>query len=293
VLPKEEQAGATPLSPRCVKDQIGDALHRRHHEPFSELGLVHFDTASSSIEEEGGETLGLHGHGQDHRPELEQMVVGMIRGGEGHPVSRETWPGNATDPTTSIPAVDRLRRRIGMPRVDVGADRGRTSRKTLEASRERTPDYALDARRHRRNEVAETVLARAGRFHEVTSGRRKKKASSPPRVEQARVAAEDGERCHAICRGEDEAREDAHDREAIDTTPREALRRGEKSLVGNSGYRRLLRTMGRATRPARTGSSGKRGTAAPGCCARTPRIRRPRWRSPTIGSDPRRRCSGR
>jgi hypothetical protein len=49
-----------------------------------------------------------------------------------------------------------------------------------------------------------------------------------------------------LCRNEEEARKDAHDREAIVTSLREALRRGEKSLVGNKGYRRYLRAEGKA-----------------------------------------------
>ena len=48
-----------------------------------------------------------------------------------------------------------------------------------------------------------------------------------------------------ICRNEEEAREDAHDRQAIVTSLREALRRGEKSLVGKKGYRRYLQTTGK------------------------------------------------
>ncbi len=48
-----------------------------------------------------------------------------------------------------------------------------------------------------------------------------------------------------ICRNEEEARKDAHDCEAIVSPLREALRCGEKSLVGNKGYRRYLRTTGK------------------------------------------------
>jgi transposase len=43
-----------------------------------------------------------------------------------------------------------------------------------------------------------------------------------------------------VCLNQDEARKDAADREAIVAALREQLRNGDKSLVGNKGYRRYL-----------------------------------------------------
>jgi len=245
-LPEEEQAGATPFSPRCVKDQVEEALYRRHQDLFSGLELVFFDTTSIYFEGEGGETLGQHGHSKDHRPDLKQMVVGMILDGEGNPVCCEMWPGNTTDVTTLIPVVDRLKKRFGIVRVCVVADRGMISKKTLKALEERKLEYILGARMRKQKEVTEAVLTRAGRYHEVTPERRRKKDRSPLKVKEVWVADEKSERRYVICRNEEEARKDAHDREAIVTSLREALRRGEKSLVGNKGYRRYLRAKGKA-----------------------------------------------
>lgn len=245
-LGEEEQAGATPFSPRCVKDQVEEALYRRHQDLFSGLELVFFDTTSIYFEGEGGETLGQHGHSKDHRPDLKQMVVGMILDGEGRPVCCEMWPGNTTDVTTLIPVVDRLKKRFGIVRVCVVADRGMISQKTLKALEERKLEYILGARMRKQKEVTEAVLTRAGRYHEVTPERRHKKDRSPLKVKEVWVADEKSERRYVICRNEEEARKDAHDREAIVTSLREALRRGEKSLVGNKGYRRYLRTEGKA-----------------------------------------------
>jgi transposase len=225
---------------------IEETLYRRHQDLFSRLELVFFDTTSIYSEGEGGETLGQHGHSKDHRPDLKQMVVGMILAGEGNPVCCEMWPRNTTDVATLIPVVDRLKRRFGIVRVCVVADRGMISAKTLEALQARKPEYILGARMRTQTEVTETVLARGGRFHEVTPERRKKKDPSPLKIKQVWVADEAGERRYVICRNEEEARKDAHDREAIVTSLREALRRGEKSRVGNKGYRNYLRTTGKA-----------------------------------------------
>ena len=51
-------------------------------------------------------------------------------------------------------------------------------------------------------------------------------------------------RRYVVCLNEDEARKDAADREAIVASLQEKLRGGEKSLVGNKGYRRYLSSTG-------------------------------------------------
>ena len=245
-LADEEQAGATPFSPRCVKDQIEEALFLRSRDLFSGLELVFFDTTSIYFEGQGGESLGQHGHSKDHRPDLKQMVVGMILDGDGQPVCCEMWPGNTTDVTTLIPVVDRLKRRFGIERICVVADRGMISEKTIAELEKRKLEYILGARMRSQKEVSEEVLSRAGRYHEVTPPRKFKKDPSPLKVKEVWVADDACERRYVVCRNEEEVRKDAHDREAIVAALRDALRHGVKSLVGNKGYRKYLRATGPA-----------------------------------------------
>ena len=47
---------------------------------------------------------------------------------------------------------------------------------------------------------------------------------------------------YIVCRNEGEARKDGHDREALLEALRAQLKQGDKSLVGNRGYRRYLKT---------------------------------------------------
>ena len=48
-----------------------------------------------------------------------------------------------------------------------------------------------------------------------------------------------------VCHNEEQARKDRADRAAIVAALKDQLRRGEKSLVGNRGYRKYLRSAGR------------------------------------------------
>jgi hypothetical protein len=77
--------------------------------------------------------LGERGYSKDHRPELMQMIVGVVIDATGRPVCSEMWPGNTADVSVLVPVIDRLRRRFGIGRVCVVADRGMISAPTIAA----------------------------------------------------------------------------------------------------------------------------------------------------------------
>ena len=167
------------------------------------------------------------------------MVVGAVLDGQGRPICCELWPGNTADVTTLIPIVDRLRGRFGVRRVCIVADRGMISKETIAAleDEERGWQYILGARMRSQNEVKDDVLSRGGRYRVVNPERVKIDDPSPLKVKEVYV----DQRRYIVCLNEDEARKDAADREAIVAALREQLRSGDKSLVGNKGYRRYLR----------------------------------------------------
>ncbi|MBN1608660.1 MAG: IS1634 family transposase [Polyangiaceae bacterium] len=239
-LPRKEQRDATPFGPRTIKDFIEERLFAARRDIFTDLDLVFFDTTSLYFEGEGGETLGQRGHSKDHRPDLKQLVVGVVLDGEGRPVCCEIWPGNTTDVKTLVPVADRLQKRFHISRICLVADRGMISRETLDHLEERGWLYILGARMHTNREVRDEVLSRGGRYEEVHGPREKKDDPSPLKVKEVMI----GEHRYVVCLNEDEARKDAADREAIVASLREQLRKGDKSLVGNNGYRKFLRSRG-------------------------------------------------
>src|SRR5271163_2262727 len=238
VLPKEQQNDKTPFAPRCVKDRVEEDLFAYRRDLFTDLQLVFFDTTSIYFEGEGGETVGQLGHTKDHRPDLKQMIVGAVLDGQGRPICCELWPGNTTDVKTLLPVVDRLRSRFGVGRVCLVADRGMISQETIAALEqdERGWQYILGARMRSQNEVKDEVLSRAGRYHVVHPARADNGDPSPLKVKEVWV----DKRRYIVCLNDDEARKDAADREAIVAALREQLHSGDKSLVGNKGYRRYL-----------------------------------------------------
>lgn len=242
-LPEDQQKGATPFAPRCTKDVFEEALFARRRDLFSHLDLVFFDTTSIYFEGQGGQTLGEYGRSKDHRPDRRQMVVGVVIDGEGRPLCCELWPGNVTDVKTLVPIVDRLRTRFQIRSICIVADRGMISKETIAAltSEKRKVHYILGARLRSVKEIRQTVLSRGGRYHVVHESRRRRSDPSPLKVKEVRV----GERRYVVCLNEEQAKKDLADREAIVASLREQLKQGDKSLVGNKGYRKYLRSQGK------------------------------------------------
>jgi len=232
-----DQEDCTPFAPRCTKDMIEEDLFLARRDLFSGLDCVFFDTTSIYFEGEGGETIGELGHSKDHRPDLRQMVVGVILDEHGQPVCCEMWPGNTTDVTTLVPVIKRLRSRFAIGRICIVSDRGMISAETMTYLEEEKIPYILGARMRRSKEVKEEVLSRAGRYREVHPEGGSNKDPSPLKVKDVMV---DGNR-YIVCLNEKQARKDAADRQAIIDSLQEKLKSNPKSLVGNKGYRKYLK----------------------------------------------------
>ena len=241
VLPSTQQDGATPFSPRTNKDLIEEALFARRRDLFNDLDIVFFDTTSIYFEGEGGETIGQLGYSKDHRPDLKQMVVGMVLDRNGNPVCSELWPGNTADVKSLVPIVERLQSRFGIRSICIVADRGMISAETLKEVELRKWQYILGVRMRSSTE-AKAVVARASRYAEVHPKSADRNDPSPLQVKE--VWVEDARR-YVVCLNEDQATKDRHDREAVVASLRDALSKGDKSLVGNKGYRKYLQGGGK------------------------------------------------
>lgn len=229
-------------SPRCTKDLIEEALFDRGRDLFSEVGLVFFDTTSIDFEGQGGESIGQYGHSKDHRPDLRQMIVGIALDVEGRPICCEMWPGNTTDVKSLVPVIERMRAKFRVREVCVVADRGFVSEATIQAMEAMEPPvhYVIGVRMRRSKEVGEVVLRDRSRWQEVTPERVRSKDPAPLKVKDLEVEG----RRYVVCLNEEEKRKDAHDRAAILESLQKALQGGDKSLIGNKGFRRFLQTQG-------------------------------------------------
>ena len=232
---EDQQDGATPFAPRCLKDVVEEELFARRRDLFSKLDLVFMDTTSLYFEGEGGQTLGQRGFSKDHRPDLNQMILAVLLDGDGRPVCTEMWPGNTADVGSLVPVVDRLRKRFSIQRICVVADRGMISAETIAELEARGFFYILGVRERSDKLVRELVLDDPAPFIPLTIAKRDKDIDY-----EAKAVALAGRR-YIVCRNREEMKKDAA-RAAILTALERQLKKGDKSLVGNKGYRRFLAT---------------------------------------------------
>jgi transposase len=236
--PLTDQSAASALAPRCNKDLIEEDIFKTWRDLFSGLELVFFDTTSIYFEGEGGEALGERGFSKDHRPDLKQMVVGVVINDEGRPICCEMWPGNTTDVKTLVTITQGLRQRFQIQRFCIVADRGMISAENLKyLEAQNTIAYILGTRMRKDKEVREQVLTCGGRYQEVHPLGSKTKDPSPLKVKEVRHM---GHR-YIVCLNERQATKDKLTREAIIKALEEKIPKGPKGLVGNKGYRRYVK----------------------------------------------------
>ena len=234
----KDQNDALVFSPRRIKDIIEEDLFMERRHLFSDLELVFFDTTSIYFEGSGGEVIGRYGHSKDHRPDLKQMVVGVVLDNKGIPLCCEMWPGNTTDVKTLVPVVKRMKKRFGIGRIIIVADRGMISKEVLSwLEKQDNMQYILGVRMRKVVEVKRDVLSRGGSYHEVYPEKHRSKDPTPLKVKEVRM----DDRRYIVCLNPTQARKDKTDRQAILESLEQALQQGAKSLVGNKGYRKYLK----------------------------------------------------
>jgi transposase len=111
------------------QDNIEKKLAVRH---LKEGGLALYDLTSSYIE---GVTcpLAALGHNRDGKKGKLQVNYGLLASEQGIPVAVSVFEGNAGDPKTLLPQVDKIRESFGIGRFVIVGDRGMITQKQVDA----------------------------------------------------------------------------------------------------------------------------------------------------------------
>ena len=268
-LAEDQQDGATPFAPRCLKDVVEEELFARRRDLFSTLDLVFMDTTSLYFEGAGGQTLGQRGFSKDHRPDLNQMILAVLLDGDGRPVCTEMWPGNTADTGSLIPVVDRLRKRFSIGRVCVVADRGMISAETIAELEARGLLYILGVRERTDKLVRELVLDDPAPFVPLVMTKRGKD------IEYEAKAVTLAGRRYIVCRNHEQMKKDAAARAAILAALERQLKKGDKASSATraiaASWRRQATTISPSTGPRRKRTQN---STVSSCCGPTPILRR-------------------
>jgi arginine repressor len=217
-----------------LRESLEKRLYFQDRDLFNRtMDLVFVDTTSTYMYRDRETPLWKRGHSRDHRPDLPQVILAIVVDRQGWPIAWEVMPGNRADGKAFQELIGLLRRRFQIGRVIVVADRGMVSEKNLEMltqDGESPLEYIVGCRMRKQREVAEEVLSRGGRYQEV---------SQKLKVKEVEVK---GHR-YVVCLNEEEAKKDKATRESMVKALEDKLAKGgPKSLVGNRGYARFLKT---------------------------------------------------
>ncbi|MGA9646127.1 MAG: IS1634 family transposase, partial [Candidatus Korobacteraceae bacterium] len=115
------------------QDKIEKKLYRAYAKKKGSSNiLVLYDVTSSYLEGQCNE-LAEYGFDRDKKKGKKQIVIGLLTGSDGEPLSVKVFKGNSSDPTTIGTQIDTLKKRFGVEDVVFVGDRGMVKSKGKEA----------------------------------------------------------------------------------------------------------------------------------------------------------------
>jgi len=229
---------------RCL-DFLDEHKTEIEEELFSEvknlfnlpLDIVFYDTTSVYFEGEGPRGLAQKGYSKDKRPDLNQILIGILMTQEGFPIGCEVFPGNCYDGSTLKCALEVLSKRFHLKRVIFVGDRAMVSQENLSHLEEYGYEYILGVKMRQLKDVNKEVLSRAGRYHLVSAG---SIGNGSLRVKEVKV----GEVRYILCFNPEEAKRDEQEREVILANLKEKIKSGSLRKVLTGDAQRYLKLKG-------------------------------------------------
>jgi len=140
-----------------AKDSIEKALFERLRNLFSiNVRLTFYDITSTFVYSDAC-PLAFHGHSRDKRPDMKQVVIGVLTSYEGYPLKHYVFEGNTKDETTVGEVVQKLKSEFHIEETTFVGDRGMITRLNLERIESEQFDYIMGVK-HRQDETAAMLL---------------------------------------------------------------------------------------------------------------------------------------
>jgi transposase len=211
------------------KEKIEESLFEKVKNLFNlTLDVVFYDTTSIYFEGEGPEVLGAKGFSRDHRPDTNQVIIGIIMTGEGIPIGCEVFPGNVYDSKTLKTALDTLSRRFRIGRVIFVADRGMVSEDNLSSIEKEDYEYIVGVKMRGLKKVRDRVLSTRGRYKKIEDNLKVKETV----LDDVR---------YIICSNPEEAERDRKERDEIIENLQEKIRTGSLTRILTGDAKRFCK----------------------------------------------------
>ena len=144
-----------------VKEAVELAMFERLRNLFSvNVKLTFYDITSSYFYTDSC-PLGEQGYSRDQRPDLEQIVIGVVTSFEGYPIKHYVFEGNTKDETTVTAVVKSLKADYHIEETTLVGDRGMITKLNLGRIEQEGFDYIMGVK-HRQDEMGALLLTTEG-----------------------------------------------------------------------------------------------------------------------------------
>lgn len=94
-----------------------------------------------------------------YRPDLEQIIIGVVTSYKGYPIKHFVFEGNTKDESTIVQVINELKKNYNIEETTFVGDRGMISKLNLDAIINEGFDYIMGVK-HRQNEIMAMLLGR-------------------------------------------------------------------------------------------------------------------------------------
>ena len=153
------------------KEFIEDRLFYENYTKMNQtVDVVFYDVTTFSFESTKSDDLRDFGYSKAGKFNEVQVVLGMIIDGNGLPVGYELFSGNTFDGKTMTEALTNIRKRFGIRRVIIVADRGINSKDNLRLIKEAGYGYIMASKIRGMAAAMEKRILDPGGFNEAEDG---------------------------------------------------------------------------------------------------------------------------
>jgi len=127
----------------AIKDELELALFEKMKTLFSVNVKLTFYDITSTFFYSTNCPISANGHSRDKRPDLEQIVVGVVTSYEGYPIKHFVFEGNTKDESTVAEVVEELKKTYNIEETTFVGDRGMISKLNLDKIEGEGFDYIM------------------------------------------------------------------------------------------------------------------------------------------------------
>ena len=136
----------------AIKDELEFALFEKMKTLFSiNVKLTFYDITSTFFHSTSC-PISANGHSRDSRPDLEQIVIGVVTSYEGYPIKHFVFEGNTKDETTVTEVVEELKKTYNIEETTFVGDHGMITKLNLSRIKGEGFDYIMGVK-HRQSEI--------------------------------------------------------------------------------------------------------------------------------------------